>query len=278
VAPRRILRPFSRILEDQIESILDDGMDVSKRILKKVTKNETGFWAGPNDWRHDPSPSVPEEIAMKLTTARALVLVTPLVGLTILAPSAGAGEADQRHGDREVAAHLTPIEGSGVHVSGHAEVEFNHEGQIDEFELRADGLLAGAPHAAHIHFGEQARHECPTLADDTNGDGHLSTTEGAPAYGPIVLSLTTMGDTSPASALAVDRFPTGPGFDYERNGLFETEEGVAEAIAAGKGVVVIHGVDYNDNGMYDFDAGASELDPSLPTEATDPAMCGVLED
>jgi hypothetical protein len=30
-------------------------------------------------------------------------------------------------------------------------------------------------------------------------------------------------------------------------------------------------------GMYDFDgAGASELDPSLPAEATDPALCGVL--
>ena len=216
---------------------------------------------------------------MRLTTARAIALVTPLVGLTLVAPPAGAdGGEHYGHDDHEVVAHLSPIEGSGVHGSGHAEVEFNHEGQIDEFELRADGLLAGAPHAAHIHFGEEARHECPTLADDTNGDGHLNTAEGLPAYGPIVLSLTTMGDTSPASALAVDRFPVGRGFDYERNGLFETGEGVAEAIAAGKGVVVIHGVDYNDNGVYDFDAGVSELDASLPSEATDPAMCGVLED
>ena len=216
---------------------------------------------------------------MRITTARALAMVTPLVGLTLMASPAAAGQGyGHEEGDHEVAAHLSPIEGSGVHGSGHAEVEFNHEGHIDEFELRADGLLAGAPHAAHIHFGEQARHECPTLADDTNDDGHLTTTEGLPAYGPIVLSLTTKGDTSPASALAVDRFPASSGFDYERNGHFETGEGVAEAIAAGKGVVVIHGVDYNGNGMYDFEAGASELDPSLPTEATDPAMCGVLED
>jgi hypothetical protein len=216
---------------------------------------------------------------MKFTTARALAMVTPLVGLTLMASPASADEGhSHEHGDGEVVAHLSPIEGSGVHGSGHAEVEFNHEGQIDEFELRANGLLAGAPHAAHIHFGEQARHECPTLADDTNGDGHLTTTEGLPGYGPIVLSLTTMGDTSPASALAVDRFSAGGSFDYERNGLFPTDDGVAEAIAAGKGVVVIHGVDYNDNGMYDFDAGVSELDASLPTEATDPAMCGVLED
>jgi hypothetical protein len=41
--------------------------------------------------------------------------------------------------------------------------------------------------------------------------------------------------------------------------------------------VVIHGVDYNKDGTYSGDA-VSDLDESLPTEATDPAMCGVLED
>ena len=38
---------------------------------------------------------------------------------------------------------------------------------------------------------------------------------------------------------------------------------------------MIHGVDYNDNGEYDGDA-KSDLDDSLPAEATDPATCGVL--
>ena len=32
--------------------------------------------------------------------------------------------------------------------------------------------------------------------------------EGVPDYGPILKSLTTTGDTSPKSSLAVDRFPT----------------------------------------------------------------------
>jgi hypothetical protein len=37
------------------------------------------------------------------------------------------------------------------------------------------------------------------------------------------------------------------------------------------------GVDLNDNGRYDFKAaGKSELDPSLPQEATIPATCGVI--
>lgn len=50
---------------------------------------------------------------------------------------------------------------------------------------------------------------------------------------------------------------------------------LATAIAAGESVVVVHGVDHNDSGKYDGDV-ESDLDPTLPTEATDPAICGVL--
>ena len=38
---------------------------------------------------------------------------------------------------------------------------------------------------------------------------HAPPPAGSP-YGPIVLSLTTSGDTSPATALAIDRFSTAP--------------------------------------------------------------------
>ena len=80
--------------------------------------------------------------------------------------------------------------------------------------------------------------------------------------------------------MAIDRFDTATNgdIDYSRGGAFETAEGVSEAIARGEGVVVVHGVDYNENGMCDGEAGMSDLDPSLPAEATNPAMCGVLED
>ena len=43
----------------------------------------------------------------------------------------------------------------------------------------------------------------------------------------------------------------------------------------GQAAIVVHGVDYNKNGKYDG-ATKSDLDPSLPTEATDPALCGAL--
>jgi hypothetical protein len=45
----------------------------------------------------------------------------------------------------------------------------------------------------------------------------------------------------------------------------------------GRMAIVQHGVDLNHNGRYDFKAaGKSELDPSLPQEATIPANCGVI--
>lgn len=141
---------------------------------------------------------------------------------------------------------------------------------------RATGLLADSPHAVHIHYGAQARHECPNLYDDTNHDMRLTTLEGVPAYGPVAVSLTTKGDTSPASALAVDRFPAAPHGKVQYHRHVTTDKKTAKGVRAGDAVLVIHGVDYNHNGAYDFSAGKSDLDPKLPAEATNPAACGVL--
>lgn len=152
------------------------------------------------------------------------------------------------------------------------------------FTLAAQGLLDGAPHAAHIHFGQTARHECPTAADnnaaalqgETGPEQHFTTTEGAPAYGEIVVSLTKTGDTSPDSGLAVDRFAAEGEFEYSR-GDVQVSQDVAQAILAGDAVVVVHGVDHDGDGKYSpGQRGVSDLDPALPGEATDPALCGVL--
>ncbi len=176
--------------------------------------------------------------------------------------------------DGSVNANLKPVAGNGVTGSGTAMVSV--KGTTITVTMAASGLLPDQPHAAHIHFGADARHECPTLGDDTNKDGHLNTTEGGPAYGPVVVSLTKTGDTSPSSVLAVDRYDTAPGgkLSYER-GSIEVSPEVAAGISSGKSVVVIHGVDYNHDGKYSGDT-KSDLDPTLPTEATDPALCGAL--
>jgi hypothetical protein len=48
-------------------------------------------------------------------------------------------------------------------------------------------------------------------------------------------------------------------------------------IRDGDAVIVVHGIDYNFNHVYDFSAlGVSDLDKTLPGEATAPALCGSL--
>ncbi|CCG03560.1 hypothetical protein [Blastococcus saxobsidens] len=164
---------------------------------------------------------------------------------------------------------LGALNGSGVSGTGMVTLEGNSATVM----IEASGLLAGSPHAQHFHIG--AKGECPTDAADTDGDGFLSTTEGAPAYGAIGTSLTTEGDTSPDSGLAIDRFPTAEGgtVSYERT--FEISTEVQESFAAGTAVLVLHGVDKNGSGAYDGDV-MSDLDPSLPMEATAPAACAPL--
>lgn len=189
-------------------------------------------------------------------------------------------------------ANLTELNGSGA--SGTATAVVRNQ-LIRHIEVHASGLTPDAPHAQHIHYGEQALNECPTLALDANGDGRLNTVEGVPAYGPVAVSLNTTGDTTPASFLDVTRFPVSVNgqLDYSRDNIEFTDvagigypgesrtgtaKQIADAIRDGEGVVVIHGVDYDGNGSYNFSdpEGASELDPALPAEATDPAACGVL--
>ncbi len=200
------------------------------------------------------------------------------LGLTAAFAAAGPASA----ADGSVQGELTPIPINGVDGSGQAMVEIS--GTTLSFTLAAQGLLDGAPHAAHIHYGEDSRNSCPTEADntaaalegETNPEDHLTTTETGAAYGPIVVSLTTTGDTSPDSGLAVDRFAATADIDYSRGDVQVTEE-VAEDILSGEAAVVVHGVDHDGDGTYSLgQRGVSDLDPALPGEATDPALCGVL--
>ena len=170
-------------------------------------------------------------------------------------------------------ADLNPLNRSGAH--GHAVLQ--KDGRMLDTKIVTRGMAPELPHAQHIHGMAQAISECPTLAADQNGDRLINTAEGLPSYGPIRVSLTTRGDTSPASALAVNRFPTANSeglLRYERD--FSVSPKVARNL--GKFAIVQHGVDLNHNGRYDFkSAGKSELDPSLPQEATIPANCGVID-
>ena len=197
-----------------------------------------------------------------------VLLLVAALSLTLASVAFAQGGMDKK----KFGAELEPLNRSGA--SGHADLT-KGSGTLN-VNILSEGMAPELPHAQHIHGMAQAISECPTLAADDNGDGLINTVEGLPSYGPIVVSLTTSGDTSPASALAVSRFPVANAdgdLSYSRS--FTVSSKVLKNL--GDFAIVQHGVDLNGNGVYDFEAaGASELDPSLPQEATIPANCGVI--
>jgi hypothetical protein len=217
------------------------------------------------------------KVSRKLTI---VVLLAVAMSLSLASVAfANGGARDGRDDDHNNHAHkthfkaeLNPLNRSGA--EGHAVLQKKGNKKLD-VEIDTKGLAPKLPHAQHIHGFKKAVSECPSLAA-SGRDNLITTAEGLPAYGPIQVSLTTKGDTSPASALAVDRFPVANAkgsVNYERTLMVSAN--VAKNL--GEKAIVQHGVDLNDNGRYDFKAaGKSELDPSLPQEATIPANCGVI--
>lgn len=232
-------------------------------------------------------------------TSGRLLAITATLGLTattLLLTTPASAAPDNRGQAKTVELRADLMERNSSGASGTATATVRNQ-KIRDFSLTASGVTPDAPHAVHIHYGETARNECPSMAEasEVRADGtpRLTTSDGVPAYGPIVVSLTTSGDTSPASGLALDRFPVSMGgsLSYSRQNIEFTDvaaagdggsatgsaKQIADAVRAGEGVVVVHGVDYNANNAYDFDsAGASDLTAAAPAEATDPTMCGVL--
>ena len=147
--------------------------------------------------------------AFALPTVAIAAAAFPL--LTMTAASA--------HAERQLPGR--PVGAQRVRRLGHGMVTL--DGTSATVTIEATGLVEGAPHAQHFHIG--AKGECPTDADDKDGDGFVSVTEGAPFYGDIGASLTTKGDTSPDSGLAIDRFPTDGSECYIRT--IEVSEDVA---------------------------------------------------
>jgi hypothetical protein len=194
--------------------------------------------------------------AFALPTVAIAAAAFPLLTMTAASAASSSYQAD-----------LSALNESGVTGTGMVTLD----GTSATVTIEASGLVEGAPHAQHFHIGAQGA--CPTDADDKDGDGFVSVTEGAPYYGDIGASLTLDGDTSPDSGLAVDRFPTDGNENYSRT--FEVSEDVAAAFEDGTAVLVLHGVDKDGSGTYDGDV-MSDLDASLPMEATAPAACGAF--
>ena len=165
-------------------------------------------------------------------------------------------------------AELDELNDSGA--SGTAQLRLR--GNELSIRIRARGLAPNLVHAQHIHGIGNSECPPPTAAGP---DGILSTADGLPFYGPIVTSLTTSGDTSPAAGLTIALMPVADAngrVNYRRTITLPAE--VAADLDAFQ--IVQHCVDFNHNNAYDFSAGPSELNNAFPQEATAPANCGTI--
>ena len=212
------------------------------------------------------------------TTSKALVLLAPVAALGVLSFAAlPAGAATST----SYQATLSSVALS--HVTGTGDITIQMDGSTATVTEHVTGLAKtfsgqSYPHVQHIHgpdgkLADGGNGQCPSASDDKSGDGVLSTTEGQPAYGPILSTLSTSGDTSPKAATTLTVAPSGDSFTYSRT--FTMDSAAISALTSGTAVVVVHGLDPTTLNQQ-VQGEKSELVPSLPLAATNPALCGVL--
>jgi hypothetical protein len=201
---------------------------------------------------------------------KSLRVLAPLAAAAVpLALAAGPALADS---GASYQATLNPIN----HQTGSGMLMLTLNGDTATIDESWSGLAAsfngGAyPHVQHIHIG--AKGVCPTMAADKNGDGVVSTTEGAPSYGGIGTTLSTKGDTSPAAGTNIKIAPAGGSTSYHRE--IRLDPKVVSALQGGTAVIVVHG---DDPATLSAKAQKekSDLVPTLPLAATSPALCGTV--
>ena len=207
-----------------------------------------------------------------------------LLGAQLFAPAAFADDnKDKRERDtprQEFRYRLAsvPHDPNVTDSRAKGKATITREGDRVTVALKVKGLSPDLVHVQHIHGVGQNEFPGPEARNRRIADGLIDTVEGLPEYGPVTVSLTTSGDTSPASTLAVDRFPTADEngkVRYERTFTVGADFPRAVADDLTKFHIVVHGIDVNYNGFYDFSYGVSGLNPAVPLEADLPATCGL---
>lgn len=213
---------------------------------------------------------------MTRTTKRSIriaALAAPLALLSLPLVFAASTASAQTSGATTYMATLNPLNHAGG--SGMLMLQLNGDQAVvteNVQGLAATFMGAPYPHVQHIHIGGMGT--CPDTSADKNGDGVISTTEGAPSYGGIGTTLSVSGDTSPAAGTDIKVAPSGGTFDYSRT--ITLDSATVASIQAGKAVIVVHGLDPSTLSAQ-AQKEPSDLVPSLPLAATSPALCGTLQ-
>ena len=184
------------------------------------------------------------------------------------------------YASENVVIKLQDVNNTGA--TGTANITLDNAGNLTVV-INASGLAPNLPHPQHLHGSHDATEtHCPA-AGDNDGDGFISVEEGVPEYGDVFVSLTTTGDTTFTSALAINRMPKADAkgnLTYRRTiPAADLPPDTAEHLRDLH--IVQHGIDANHNGQYDL-AGLGESSfarslgvPNIPEEETDPATCGL---
>ena len=204
-----------------------------------------------------------------------VVLAATAAGTTAVAGVAVAGH----DGGKEVhRAKLDPVPHAASADSGsdaRGSATLMRRGNQLDVKVRVRGVSPNLPHAMHIHgkdAGELAFCPGKEARNDLVDDGLIETLEGVSDYGGIQVSFTTRGDTSPASALALNRFPVARAngiLKYDRT--FSIPRSVAENLDDKH--IVIHGHDLDGDGRY----GGRITALGAPLEAELPVACGEID-
>jgi serine/threonine-protein kinase len=190
----------------------------------------------------------------------ALIAVAAAAIIAIIASGSSSPSPPKQGG---FAAAVRPVPTNRVSGAGRATVQL--QGNVATVTVDTNGLLQ-APHLMHIHGGTG---NCPpaSAAQVFNGHQFIGASVGDKFYGPVVTSLTELGDTSPASHLLSNLFPQVGNIRYKRT--ITLGPGIAQEIRNGLAVIVVHGINYDGASVYD-----NYLGPGVESSA--PALCGPL--
>lgn len=215
---------------------------------------------------------------MKRSKSISVLVAVALTGSLCAAVGATAKSGAERHRAEQYRAALNavphdPAADGGSNASGRAKLALS--GQTLRVSLKAAGVSPGLPHAAHIHGKNHPELAlCPGADRRAGGvsDALIETADGLADYGPILVSFTTSGDTSPMSGLALGRMPVARGngkLAYQRS--IDVPAEVRDHLDEKH--IVVHGHDIDGDGAYD-PGPITAL--GAPLEAELPVACGEI--